>query len=310
MSSSLSSRFTSGRRARPTPRRSRRSRGRPRTPLRGSRGHRRGRRPRLVADGRPRSRTRGSSATRAGSSRPRRSGTAVTCRTSGPTSTRTCSGAGSAARLLELTETRARRARGRRRSGTTCFARGRAGRRLLETPRLPNRAPLLRDADRARRRAAGRAAMARGPQRRAVPDRGRPRRSTSARGGVRGRSGAGRRMEFEEWRRSRLEADDFDPSLWSVVLGRRRGRRRSRAAIRSATAAAGSRQLGVRKPWRRRGLGLALLLHTFRLFHARGERRVGLGVDTENPTGATQPLRARGHARAPRDGHVRAGRCR
>jgi ribosomal protein S18 acetylase RimI-like enzyme len=46
--------------------------------------------------------------------------------------------------------------------------------------------------------------------------------------------------------------------------------------------------LGVRKPWRKRGLGLALLQRTFRLFHERGERSVGLGVDSENPTGATR----------------------
>jgi ribosomal protein S18 acetylase RimI-like enzyme len=46
--------------------------------------------------------------------------------------------------------------------------------------------------------------------------------------------------------------------------------------------------IGVRKPWRRRGLGKALLLHCFRALHARGKRKIGLGVDAENPTGATR----------------------
>jgi mycothiol synthase len=46
--------------------------------------------------------------------------------------------------------------------------------------------------------------------------------------------------------------------------------------------------IGVRKPWRRRGLGLALLHHAFKEFWLRGERTVGLGVDAENPTGATR----------------------
>jgi ribosomal protein S18 acetylase RimI-like enzyme len=46
--------------------------------------------------------------------------------------------------------------------------------------------------------------------------------------------------------------------------------------------------LGVRRPWRRRGLGLALLRETFGLFYDRGEGRVGLGVDAENPSGATR----------------------
>ena len=44
--------------------------------------------------------------------------------------------------------------------------------------------------------------------------------------------------------------------------------------------------LGVRRPWRRRGLGLALLQHSFAEFHRRGMRRVGLGVDAQNLTGA------------------------
>ena len=44
--------------------------------------------------------------------------------------------------------------------------------------------------------------------------------------------------------------------------------------------------LGVRAPWRRRGLGEALLRSAFQSLHARGFRRVGLGVDAENATGA------------------------
>jgi ribosomal protein S18 acetylase RimI-like enzyme len=44
--------------------------------------------------------------------------------------------------------------------------------------------------------------------------------------------------------------------------------------------------LGVRRPWRKRGLGLALLLHSFGEFHRRGKRKVGLGVDAQNLTGA------------------------
>jgi mycothiol synthase len=46
--------------------------------------------------------------------------------------------------------------------------------------------------------------------------------------------------------------------------------------------------IGVRKRWRRRGLGLALLHHAFGEFWRRGERKIGLGVDAENPTGATR----------------------
>ena len=46
--------------------------------------------------------------------------------------------------------------------------------------------------------------------------------------------------------------------------------------------------LAVRPDWRRRGLGLALLHESFRRFAARGETTVALGVDRENPSGATR----------------------
>jgi ribosomal protein S18 acetylase RimI-like enzyme len=44
----------------------------------------------------------------------------------------------------------------------------------------------------------------------------------------------------------------------------------------------------VRRPWRRRGLGGALLAHAFAAFARRGQTRVDLGVDAE---GETMPLR-------------------
>jgi ribosomal protein S18 acetylase RimI-like enzyme len=45
--------------------------------------------------------------------------------------------------------------------------------------------------------------------------------------------------------------------------------------------------LGVRRAWRGRGYGRALLLHSFREFRRRGMTRATLGVDAANPTGAT-----------------------
>lgn len=46
--------------------------------------------------------------------------------------------------------------------------------------------------------------------------------------------------------------------------------------------------LGIRTPWRRRGLGIALLQFAFREFYRRGIRRVALGVDAQNEQGATK----------------------
>ena len=39
---------------------------------------------------------------------------------------------------------------------------------------------------------------------------------------------------------------------------------------------------------RGRGIGRALLLHTFAQFRSRGMSRVGLGVDATSPTGANK----------------------
>jgi mycothiol synthase len=71
--------------------------------------------------------------------------------------------------------------------------------------------------------------------------------------------------------------------------------------------------LGVRRAYQRRGLGMALLRHVFAAFYARGIRRVGLGGDAENLTGATR-LYARAGMRVYRardlyDKELRPGRA-
>ena len=45
--------------------------------------------------------------------------------------------------------------------------------------------------------------------------------------------------------------------------------------------------LGVRRPWRRRGLGLAILLHSFQEYYRMGKTAVTLGVDASSITNAT-----------------------
>ncbi len=44
--------------------------------------------------------------------------------------------------------------------------------------------------------------------------------------------------------------------------------------------------LGVQRPWRKKGLGLALLHHSFGEYYRRGKRKVALGVDGKSLTGA------------------------
>ena len=92
---------------------------------------------------------------------------------------------------------------------------------------------------------------------------------------------------FGRWWERQLAKPDHDPSLWFLV--------RSDELVVAATRNDPERSgggwigaLGVRPAWRGRGLAKALLLHSFREFRRRGQRRVGLGVDSQNATGATK----------------------
>jgi mycothiol synthase len=92
---------------------------------------------------------------------------------------------------------------------------------------------------------------------------------------------------YEEWRAWTIERESFDPSLWFLV--RVRGELAGGALCRIREDGAGwVNVLGVRKEHRRLGLGLALLLHSFRELRGRGIGRAGLDVDSENTTGATR----------------------
>jgi mycothiol synthase len=92
---------------------------------------------------------------------------------------------------------------------------------------------------------------------------------------------------FEKWWERQVVKPDHDPSLWFLVLGDEG----VVAATRNDPERSGGGWIGVigvRPAWRGRGLATALLLQSFGEFHRRGERRVGLGVDSENTTGATK----------------------
>jgi len=93
-------------------------------------------------------------------------------------------------------------------------------------------------------------------------------------------------VDFAEWCRERFEREDFDPALWLVAWDEDQVAGFSLNRFRMGVGWVGS--LGVRRPWRKQGLGLALLQHSFGEFHRRGMRTIGLGVDALNPTGATR----------------------
>jgi mycothiol synthase len=92
---------------------------------------------------------------------------------------------------------------------------------------------------------------------------------------------------FEEWWELRNgEQSDAEGPLWFIV---RDGDEIAAVARNEANRNGGGYvgALGVRRPWRGRGLGKALLYRTFAEFWGRGVTRVTLGVDSESPTGAT-----------------------
>jgi mycothiol synthase len=93
-------------------------------------------------------------------------------------------------------------------------------------------------------------------------------------------------VSFEEWQRSRFQDPEFDPTLWSIAWD---GDEVAGFSLNRYRMGIGwIRTLGVRRPWRKRGLGEALLLHSFGAFYKRGTKTIGLGVDAQNPTGATR----------------------
>jgi mycothiol synthase len=91
---------------------------------------------------------------------------------------------------------------------------------------------------------------------------------------------------FEEWKHWTLKRENFDPSLWFLAFD---GDEIAGASLCTYQMDNGwVDTLAVRRPWRRKGLGMALLLHSFSEFYQRGRHKVGLGVDSQNLTGATR----------------------
>ena len=91
--------------------------------------------------------------------------------------------------------------------------------------------------------------------------------------------------DFETWSKLSLGSERFDPTLWCVV--------RAGDEIAAGTICTGDTYGGgfvhvlfTRRPWRKRGVGAALLADAFKRFWERGERSVGLGVDAASATGA------------------------
>jgi GNAT superfamily N-acetyltransferase len=93
-------------------------------------------------------------------------------------------------------------------------------------------------------------------------------------------------LQFEQWQDWNNKREDFDPDLWFLAFDGDEIAGFALCGYEGDEAWVG--ELGVRRPWRRKGVGLALLHHAFGEFYRRGNRRVALHVDTQNLTGATR----------------------
>jgi mycothiol synthase len=96
------------------------------------------------------------------------------------------------------------------------------------------------------------------------------------------------RMPFEEWQHW-LMREGYDPTLWFLVEDD--GEIAGLSLCREQDGEKGAgwvSVLGVRERWRRKGLGRALLLHSFHEFRRRGFYAAALGVDADSLTGANR----------------------
>jgi mycothiol synthase len=96
-------------------------------------------------------------------------------------------------------------------------------------------------------------------------------------------------LAFDAWsKRMGMGLERFDPSLW-FLAGDAHSAEIAGVALNVYDQASNTGwvdHLGVRRAWRKKGIGRALLLHTFGEFYQRGIRQVKLSVDSRSLTNA------------------------
>jgi ribosomal protein S18 acetylase RimI-like enzyme len=97
-------------------------------------------------------------------------------------------------------------------------------------------------------------------------------------------------LSSERFRAEYLDALGMDAALWVLAWDEDElaGFALGFAAWHGESGSGEVKSVGVRPPWRRKGLGEALVRSTFVRLHARGLRRIFLGVDASNETDAVR----------------------
>lgn len=95
-------------------------------------------------------------------------------------------------------------------------------------------------------------------------------------------------MPYEEWERLTLNHPDSDHSMWLIAWDGDEiaGLAINRIHDDERPDEGWVSVLAVRRPWRKRGLGQALLKQSFALFQQRGYKSAALGVDASSLTNA------------------------
>lgn len=108
--------------------------------------------------------------------------------------------------------------------------------------------------------------------------------------------------DFTEWSYWSFREATFDSTLWFLAMDGDEiaGFALCRLDGDEANCVGIIDDLGVQRPWRRRGLGLALLQHAFGEYYRRGIHKCALSVDSRNASGATRLYERAGMQRARR----------
>ncbi|MFT3891369.1 MAG: GNAT family N-acetyltransferase [Anaerolineales bacterium] len=91
-----------------------------------------------------------------------------------------------------------------------------------------------------------------------------------------------------EFKHNFIEVPGYDPRFWFVAMDGDQmiGISICRPVDDEDPDCGWVNELGVLRPWRKHGIGYALLKYSFAAFYEAGRKRAGLGVDLQNLTGA------------------------
>jgi len=94
-------------------------------------------------------------------------------------------------------------------------------------------------------------------------------------------------LSYDDWvKRMRMDRETFDPTLWFLACDESEIAGVALNLFNKETETGWVDHLSVRRAWRKRGMGRALLLQSFGEFYRRGVKRIKLSVDSKSLTHA------------------------